>query len=302
MTAFKANPRLSAWRGWSAVLLLPAAVAFGTPRYWPRWLFMWLLAVAIFAACKWLTWRRTPVPGVPLWREACYLFAWPGLDARTFLAPGAIPSRDRPRFREWIFACTKLLLGVFIFWEVSSWIPRRHILLLGWLGMVGLILMLHFGAFHVLSCGWRTLGIEARPLMDNPAASVSVGEFWSKRWNTAFRDVTHRFLFRPLAKRCGPRCAAVGGFLVSGLVHELVISVPAGGGYGGPTLFFLIQAAALLFERTRTGQTLGLGQGWRGWVFTMSMLAAPVYWLFHPPFVLNVMVPFMDFLGAGGSP
>ena len=28
--------------------------------------------------------------------------------------------------------------------------------------MIGLVLILHFGAFHLLSCWWRGRGVEAR--------------------------------------------------------------------------------------------------------------------------------------------
>jgi hypothetical protein len=158
--------------------------------------------------------------------------------------------------------------------------------------------MLHFGTFHLLSCAWRRAGVEARPLMNWPLASASVSEFWGRRWNTAFRDLTHRFLFRPLTARLGPRGALAAGFVFSGLVHDAVISVPAGGGYGGPTLFFTAQGAALLAERSRPGRAAGLGRGWRGWLFTMLVLAVPVGVLFHPPFVLNIIVPFMHALGV----
>ena len=41
------------------------------------------------------------------------------------------------------------------------------------------------------------------PLMKRPASSVSVGAFWGRRWNTAFRDLAYRFLFRPLTARLG---------------------------------------------------------------------------------------------------
>ena len=75
----------------------------------------------------------------------------------------------------------------------------------GWVGMVGIVLTLHFGLFHLLSCAWRSAGVEARPLMNDPLASQSVSEFWGRRWNTAFRDLAHRFLFRPLSARLGPR-------------------------------------------------------------------------------------------------
>ena len=144
-------------------------------------------------------------PGAPRWRHAAYLLAWPGLDARAFLRPEPLPREMQPSLREWLFAAAKLLLGVAVFWGLSRLIPAGQEIFLGWVGMVGLVLLLHFGFFHLLSCLWRALGVEARPLMNKPLASTSLGEFWGRRWNTAFRDLTHRFLFRPLAVRLGPR-------------------------------------------------------------------------------------------------
>lgn len=284
--------------GWGPILILPGAVLLLIPAEWPRWLFMWMLAFAIFAGCKWLTWRRTHVAGLAWWRHAGYLLAWPGLDANAFLQPHPLPREMRPLPLEWTGAAFKFLVGITVFWGGSRLISEEQELLLGWVGMVGLILLLHFGSFHLLSCAWRAIGVDARPLMNYPLASVSVSEFWGRRWNTAFRDLTHRFLFRPLTVKVGPRWALVVGFVFSGLIHDLVISVPAVGGYGWPTLFFAIQVPALLVERSRFGQAMGLGQGWRSWLFTMTVLVLPVYGLFHPPFVRNIMVPFMKALGA----
>jgi D-alanyl-lipoteichoic acid acyltransferase DltB (MBOAT superfamily) len=164
--------------------------------------------------------------------------------------------------------------------------------------MVGLIFVLHFGTFHLLSWAWRMVGVDAKPLMNWPVASRSVSEFWGRRWNTAFRDLTHRFLFRPSSARLGPRLALGAGFVFSGLVHDLVISVPAGGGYGGPTLYFTIQGLGLLAERSRLGKRVGLGGGWRGRLFAVVVLIGPAVLLFHPPFVVRVVVPFLEVLGA----
>ena len=77
-----------------------------------------------------------------------------------------------------------------------------------------------------------------------------------------------------------------------------MISVPARGGYGGPTAYFAIQGAGMLFERCAAARRIGLASGTRGWLFTMSVLVAPVALLFHPPFVVGVIVPFMRALGA----
>src|SRR5207249_4252161 len=53
----------------------------------PVWVFMWLLALAIFVGCKRLTWRRARQSGAKATagRALGYLFAWPGMDAANFL-------------------------------------------------------------------------------------------------------------------------------------------------------------------------------------------------------------------------
>jgi alginate O-acetyltransferase complex protein AlgI len=90
----------------------------------------------------------------------------------------------------------------------------------------------------------------------------------------------------------------LAGFVASGLVHDLVISLPAGGGYGWPTLFFAIQALGLLVERSPLGERFRLGSGAPGWLWTMLLLALPLPGLFHEPFVTRIILPFMAALGA----
>ncbi|HEY3043235.1 MAG TPA: MBOAT family protein [Vicinamibacterales bacterium] len=259
---------------------------------------MWILAAAIYAGCKWLTWQRMPVRDAPIWQHAGYLLAWPGLDAAAFLTPTSISCASKPARREWAFALIKFVLGLWIVFGAARLVPAEHPYLIGWVGMIGIVMTLHFGMFHLLSCGWRRIGVDARPLMNRPLASTSVSEFWGRRWNTAFRDLTHRFLYRSLTTQLGVRWAILAGFVFSGLVHELVISVPARGGYGGPTLFFGVQGTGILFERSPFGRRLRLGNDSTGWAFTMLVLFAPVYYLFHPPFVEGIIVPFLKALDA----
>jgi hypothetical protein len=87
-------------------------------------------------------------------------------------------------------------------------------------------------------------------------------------------------------------------FLVSGLLHDFVISVPARGGYGLPTLYFLLQGAGVLFEHTKFARHCGLGHGIRGWLFTLLVTAGPAFWLFHPPFIHRVILPMLHAIGA----
>lgn len=200
--------------------------------------------------------------------------------------------------REWWFALFKFVAGLLIFFQLAGWIPLTYPYLVGWVGMIGLVMLLHFGAIHLVSCAWRYLGVNARPIMNRPLASTSLSEFWGKRWNTAFRDLTYRFLFRPLTAWWGPRTGILVGFAISGLIHDAVISVSAQGGYGGPTVYFLVQGGGLMLERSRLGRNLGLMSSWQGRLFAAAILITPVMLLFHRPFVVNVILPFMHAVGA----
>ncbi len=262
----------------------------------PRWALMWTIALTLYAACKWITWSRSTVAHAPGWRHAAYLVGWPGMDADGFL--GVHLAVRGCTAREWRGTGLRIVAGAVLLFGVARTIPAGHALLAGWTGMVGAILCLHFGAFHLLSCAWRGAGLEARPLMDRPLQASSLGDFWGRRWNTAFRDLTHRFVFRPVARRYGARAGMLAGFLASGVVHDLVISIPAGGGYGRPTLYFAIQGAAVLIERSPFGRRHRLDRGPRGRVLAGAALILPVGLLFHPPFVAGVIVPLMHAIGA----
>ncbi|HEY1785495.1 MAG TPA: MBOAT family protein, partial [Pirellulales bacterium] len=232
----------------------------------------------------------------PRWRHAGYLVAWPGMDAATFLDAGRKAVRSAPA--EWLLAVGNLALGIGLLYGVADRIPIAHPYVIAWVGIVGLVLVLHFGVFHLLSCAWRQVGVEARPLMNWPIAAASLSDFWRRRWNLAFHDLAHRFVFRPLAPRLGAAAALWAGFLASGLIHDLVISLPAAGGYGGPTLYFLLQAAAILLERGRIGRRLGLTAGLRGWLFTLAVVTLPLPLLFHAPLLARVILPFLQAIGA----
>jgi alginate O-acetyltransferase complex protein AlgI len=268
-----------------------------SPSVWPHWALMWSTAVAIYASCKCLTWQ-TAATQAPFWKHAAYLLGWPGMDASSFLGARSVSGCLACRSSEWFAALGKLMSGLALLFAVAPTIPPQHAYVVGWTGMIGAVLVLHFGLFHLLSCLWRSAGLRAHPLMNRPWAAASVGDFWGRRWNTAFRDLTHRLLFRRCASWFGTRWGIAAAFLFSGAIHDLVISVPARGGYGGPTAFFAIQGLAMLFERSRLGARIGLGAGWPGRMFAAAVLLAPIGLLFHRPFVVGVIVPFMRVLGA----
>lgn len=276
------------------VALGPLLLCVAVAHSFPPWIFMWLLALSIFIGAKWVTVRDgLPLRNAPGWRLAVYLFLWPGLNPRFCYLEGRAPARG-----EWIVALANTILGAAMVWGVLRFLPPGHFLLVGWIGMVGLVLSLHFGIFHLLSNAWRAAGFNAPPLMAHPLRATSLAEFWGGRWNKAFNDLMVPHVFAPLARRFGAAIAAVAVFLFSGLLHELVISVPACGGFGWPTFYFAVQATGLVIERSGLGRKLGLGNGPGGWLFTVAVTAGPAYWLFPPIFVRNVILPMLRAIGA----
>lgn len=271
------------------------ALTYESPAAWGR---MWMLAFMIFYLLKgsmFVDARRWLGP-TKLGRAAAFFLAWPGMDtAAFFVGPGVV---QRHRLREWMIAAAKTMFGVALLWGVVPRVVGEWPLAAGWLGMTGIVFVLHFGLFHLAALAWHAVGVDVEPLMDRPIMSTSLSDFWSRRWNRAFRRAADRLVYRPTARRYDPVVALVASFLFSGLVHDLVISVPAGAGYGLPTAYFLIQAIGVLAAHSAFGKRWHLQRGATGRVFTAVVLIAPVGLLFHTPFLSNVVLPFLKAIGC----
>jgi hypothetical protein len=218
------------------------------------------------------------------------------MDANAFLFASAAEVR-RPEPREWVAAWVKLAVGVSILFLAVRPMPIDDRALAGWVGMIGIVLTLHFGLFHLLSCLYRRIGVQATPIMHSPLAAATVSDFWSRRWNMAFRDLTSRFVVRPLRRPLGATGAVAAGFLISGVIHDVVISLPAGAGLGRPTVYFLLQGAAIVLERSPMGRSIGLGRGLIGRLFAWGTILGLAPLLLHRPFVEWVIAPFLAALG-----
>jgi alginate O-acetyltransferase complex protein AlgI len=164
--------------------------------------------------------------------------------------------------------------------------------------MLGAVLIVHFGVFHLLSLIWRARGINAQPIMRSPVTATALSRFWSGAWNAAFSDFMHERCLKPLARHVAPQIACMVVFALSGVLHELVISLPARGGYGLPTVYFLVQGLGVLVERNPLARKLGFGAGWKGRVFVACVAGFPALWLFHPKFIHVVILPMLSSIGA----
>ena len=259
---------------------------------WTPWILMWALAFSVYAGLKWLTFADATETGrVSDWRSLGYLMLWPGMDAKTFLtAAHAVP---RPSATDWLWAFGKVAFGLMLIFAFVPVAFERHRLLAGWIGMAGMVLVVHFGLFHMLSLAWQRAGVNAPPIMDIPILASSLSEFWGRRWNLAFRDLAHTYVFRPFVRRLGVARATMAVFLTSGAVHDFVISVPSRAGFGLPTLYFAIQGLGLLIERSRWGIRLGWAGSVVGRGFCAVVTLAPVGLLFHRHFVEQVVIPML---------
>jgi len=145
---------------WLPIALLPGVVLLSCNR-WPAWALMWALALSIFAGLKWLTLVSFPAAHrASIWRILGYVFLWPGLNADSFLS---VNRKTTLALQEYVWAAAKTAAGALILLIAAPRALTSHPLAAGWLGMFGLVLILHFGIFHWLSLAWRTLGISAPP-------------------------------------------------------------------------------------------------------------------------------------------
>jgi hypothetical protein len=276
-------------------LLMPAfAICLG--RSLPAWQYMWLCAFAIFLSVKWLTWlysRGIVAAGAS--RSLAYFFLWPGMDAHSFLSSSDSP---RPTAKKFVRAIAKIIVGIMILWIVARRVPVSLPLGRGWVGLLGLVLVLHFGCFELVALVWQRLGVNAVPIMQKPLESKSLSDFWGRRWNLGFHQLSYEFVFRPIRRLVRVPIATLLVFLVSGIVHEMVISIPARAGYGLPTCYFFLQGTGVLLERSPVGRALHLRGGFSGWAFAALITACPAFWLFHPAFVTRVVLPFMEAIKA----
>lgn len=293
----------SSWRssrtavGAAVAILVPLSFVYLLPMEVPAWELMWFTAIAIYCGAKWLTFVSCPAARhVSAPRALAYLLLWPGMNAAAFL--GGRSQVARPALGEWRLAIFNFVIGLELLQAVSIQSLDSRPLVAAWIGMIGLVFVLHFGVFHLLSLGWRLAGIKAEPIMNFPILAHSISDFWGRRWNSAFRDLAFGQVFRPLARHIGAARATLAVFTLSGLIHDFVISAPVDSGWGGPTVYFVIQGFGLLLERSDFGQRLGLGNGIRGRLICGLFVLGPIGLLFHEPFLRFAVVPTLAALGV----
>ncbi|MDB5257421.1 MAG: rane protein [Chitinophagaceae bacterium] len=211
----------------------------------------------------------------------------------------SLVSTPRPPIFYFIFkGITRILFGILLLYlaQVCSWLYLSQLLLL-----VGLSFILHFGILNISTGLWRALGVDVKELFIKPYASRSLKEFWGKRWNMAFSEMTALAIYKPLVGRWGKINAMIVSFLFSGILHELAISFPVKSGYGLPLLYFTLHAA-LMYLETKSKQVQKItSHPIASHLWVMGWLILPLPILFHKYFILWVAQPLANFILHGIS-
>ena len=281
----RAEPsRTSRCAAWALVVLAVAAAHYVTSAP-PAGFRMLVLIGSLFCAMKALVSvesRARDGTRLPPVRWLAFATLWPGM--RPALVARLQPGRSGAAALlktglAYVALGTALFLLAHLTWRRTGSAALSTLLLLP-----ALSFLLHFGAFGIVAGLWRAAGADVAPLFRAPWRSESLAEFWSRRWNLAFSEMTSVAVYRPLADRLGRRAALVAAFLFSGLLHEVAISLPVRAGYGRPLLYFAIHGVLTQVERER---------GPFGRAATLLAVVLPLPLLFHRPFLQGVIWPLL---------
>ena len=216
-------------------------------------------------------------PDISVEAWAWYLTAWPGMDLKRFRQSKRTTGRDAdPRWLARGLGGMALGAATLTAAVVADVGPAVG----GWLAIVGLLALVHFGYADVLSWILRRRGFAVRRLFNAPERSTSLNDFWTRRWNVAFVEMD-RVLFMPRLRRLSPQAAPFLMLVGSGIMHELALSYPAGSGWGLPLIYFALHGLGMQAERTAWFQRRSI---WFAKWWTRALVLAPVALVFHRPF------------------
>ncbi|MCD9017109.1 membrane bound O-acyl transferase family-domain-containing protein [Parachryseolinea silvisoli] len=225
-----------------------------------------------------------------------FALGWFGMRAAPF---ERLPSITLPHSRLIIKGVIRIAIGLILLYlsvttehfaiATTLFIPQLLLL-------VGISMILHFGILNLSTAAWRAQGVDVQELFRSPYKSASLREFWGKRWNMAFSEMTAQIAYRPLKQTISAEQAMLLSFLLSGLLHEIAISLPVNAGYGLPMLYFALHAAAMLAEAKSTGLQRFLKHPVFSRVWVMGLLIVPLPLLFHQAFILHVLTPLRHLL------
>lgn len=245
------------------------------------------LILVLLTGMKVVTAAAYPMLRFTWFKWTLYCFTWVGMNPEIFFKQR--PAADRSLlYRGLLFlASGMIILFLLRFFlspvsmptGVSYYIQSLAIL-------IALSMILHFGLLNISAWVLQQLGYSAYSLFRAPLSAGSLTDFWGKRWNLAFTEMTSVAVYRPLAQKYSGLTALIISFAVSGLLHEVALSLPVQSGYGLPLVYFVIQLMLVIAEQK-------LFTGKPGSVWVIAGLIIPLPLLFHPSIMKAVFWQFV---------
>ncbi|TKW22076.1 hypothetical protein SEVIR_4G205100v4 [Setaria viridis] len=133
----------------------------------------------------------------------------------------------------------------------------------------------------------RALGMEMEPQFDKPYLSSSLRDFWGRRWNLMVSAALRPAVYDPVRARLGAPAGVFAAFLVSGLMHEVLLYyVTFRAPTGQVTAFFTLHGTCVCAERW-------CARRWRrgcraapprvvATPLVVAFVAGTAFWLFFP--------------------
>lgn len=222
-----------------------------------------------------------------------FALGWPGMDPLPFEQLGKHKqiSIERSYLRSGLLS---LVAGLVLLYSLARLLHNQALpeYWLCLLSFIPFIMIFHIGIGNIGVSLWAVLGIAVTPLMDAPWKAEQLGTFWGKRWNIAFIQMTRITLFVPFARRQKGTWALLLSFLISGIFHEVALTLPVDGGYGLPLLYFTIQALLVLAERKFIHLWPPFAR--RLWTYTCLLIPFPL--LLPPAFLSKMILPLLNVL------
>ncbi len=218
----------------------------------------------------------TLVAGKTLAGEARFLLLAPVLSIKSWQQMTRLGKPDK---RLLLYKCMVFLPLMMI---VFLWIPAltsgMHWWVRSYLAILPFWLLIETIQLVVELC-WSRVHQSVPAINQQPLAARSVADFWGRRWNRLFGNWLLQVCFRPLARQ--PILALTVTFIISSLIHELLVSLPLWLVYrvncfGWMVGYFLLQLLAILVERQ--------------WLRQFPRLNRPFVWLVvlaPAPLILN---------------
>ncbi len=227
---------------WWLIILLPLALAervLADASVFERMVGLCVLLLLGMKVIVYMEWKRSGGARMPFIRWVNFAWMWFGMEPRAFIG-----KRQQRRWQGHLMWGSGCIVCGGIFLTVLGWLDVWLLPLV----FAAMSAMFHFGALRILTAFWAWRGMAVRTLFRNPFATTGFVDFWGARWNLAYSHMMARTVQRPLRPYLGNKGSVFAVFVLSGVLHELAITVPAGGGYGLPTLFFVIQGCGALVE------------------------------------------------------